>query len=168
MAVDSVFFHCSYFQSHRVASLPLYRHTPTAIPQPFSPSATPPSWLSNKAMGHISGAFRGSLVHPLVSTNLSGKHEPNPCRAFKQVQTTESTCSWGRMTQLQAWRKNPQLQTDKARFGTYACDGTVTNRKLLTVMSAACENETCQMHQQYFCCLGCRIKITFLLFSSMI
>lgn len=84
-------------------------------------------------MGHIGGAFRGSLVHPLVSASLSGNLEANPCQAFKQTQATESTCSWGGTTQLQ---KATQNRHPESSFGTYnACDSAMTDRKLLTVVS---------------------------------
>lgn len=73
---------------------------PSTNSTPAAPSVASPSWLSNKAMGHISEAFRGSLAHPLVSANHSCNWEPNPFRDFNQTQTAGSSRSWGRMIQL--------------------------------------------------------------------
>lgn len=140
-------YHCylnfshTVFPSSVITNCPITSTTtppPTPIPQPFSPSATPPSRLSNKAVGHISVAFRGSLVRSLVSPSLGGNRGANPCQAFKQAQATESTCSWGRMTQLPQRarsKKTTQNRHPESTFGTYnTCDSTMTYRKLLTVM----------------------------------
>lgn len=74
---------------------------------PVTPTNTPslpllfsPSWLSNKAMGHISEAFRGSLAHPLVSANHCCNRKPNLYHSFNQTQTAGSSRSRGGMIQL--------------------------------------------------------------------
>lgn len=59
------------------------------------PAVASPSWLSNKAMGHISEAFGGSLAHPLVSANHSCNWEIN---LF--FLSAGSNRSWGRRIQL--------------------------------------------------------------------
>lgn len=72
----------------------------TSTNTPSLPLLFSPSWLSNKAMGHISEAFRGSLAQPLVSPNHNCNREPNLCRDFYQTQTAGSSRSRGRMIQL--------------------------------------------------------------------
>lgn len=72
----------------------------TSTNTPSLPLLFSPSWLSNKAMGHISEAFRGSLAHPLVSANHCCNREPNLYRSFNQTQTAGSSRSRGRMIQL--------------------------------------------------------------------
>lgn len=72
----------------------------TSTNTPSLPLLFSPSWLSNKAMGHISASFRGSLAHPLVSANHCCNREPNLYRSFNQTQTAGSSRSRGRMIQL--------------------------------------------------------------------
>lgn len=72
----------------------------TSTNTPSLPLLFSPSRLSNKAMGHISEAFRGSLARPLVSANHCCNREPNLYRSFNQTQTARSGRSRGRMIQL--------------------------------------------------------------------
>lgn len=72
----------------------------TSTNTPSLPLLFSPSRLSNKAMGHISEAFGGSLAHPLVSANHCCNRKPNLYRSFNQTQTAGSSRSRGRMIQL--------------------------------------------------------------------
>lgn len=100
--------------SHVQPQLPRYfdkYHThPSSSPRP-----PPPSPLSNKAMGHISEAFRGSLAHPLVSANHSCNWEPNLYRNFNQTPTAGSSRSWGGIIQLPQRHRPKQTRSWKLK-----------------------------------------------------
>lgn len=134
----------------------------TSTNTPSLPLLFSPSWLSNKAMGHISEAFRGSLAHPLVSPNHNCNREPNLYRDFYQTQTAGSSRSRGRMIQLP---QRHQAKTDiKLKI-----KGLVTAQwHGKSAYEFWCERTVCQKWSARFLFTGQNVAFPPLSFSSFI